>query len=274
MKMLSLLFGLLLIAGLNGSTLAKTPEKKEVAVVTDDFVGEIVHIRGQALLTRGGENYKVQKTNAVRRNDKIKTGPNSIVIIGFGPDLNSKMKIDQDSEIVVDWKSPKREQPKNEFHSTVDVIKGSINVAFNKNRQKDNNLNVKTKYATFGIRGTEFFVHTGINDTAFLAVKSGKVASIQYDKKAKKNLESDTEKEGTLILTHKFERFAEQNPDWYQQINWDMDEKKYHFHQPELQQKMYLAYEKNIKDKSKPEDVGGIEDLLEELYQAGGGTQR
>ncbi len=238
------------------------------------IVGEVFYTRGKVLLTRDSGKFQLpNKPNAIRKNDRIKTYKGAIAIIAFGPEKGSKMKIDQDSEVVIDeliGGSKKGEEKKEgNFNNTVSVLKGSLNVIFNKNQLQENELNVKTRYATFGIRGTEFFVTERNNAASFLAVKDGVVAAIQKGPK-NKDVESLLQKDTAMILTPYLERVRQENPEWMQEINWSMDTKEYLVQSDELFTKIDASYKKNVKNQAPPpQKVKGLNDLEEELKSAG-----
>lgn len=239
------------------------------------IVGEVFYTRGKVLLTRDDKAFQLpNQPNAIRKNDKIKTYKGAIAIIAFGPEKESKMKIDQDSEVVIDelMKGSKKADPKQgNFKNTVSILKGSLNVIFNKNKVESNELNVKTRYATFGIRGTEFFVHDGFNGASFLAVKDGVVAAIQKGPK-NKDVESLLSKDTAMILTPYLERVRQELPEWMGLINWKMDPREYLPQSEELREKMEASYKSSVKNQApEPQKVKGFEDLAKELEGAGGG---
>lgn len=253
---------------------ADSKGKAEETKFDNPVVGEVFYTRGKVLLTRDNNKFQLpNKPNAIRKNDRIKTYKGAIAIIAFGPEKGSKMKIDQDSEVVIDellGKKKGEEKKEGNFNNTVSILKGSLNVIFNKNKLQENELNVKTRYATFGIRGTEFFVTERNNAASFLAVKDGVVAAIQKGPK-NKDVESLLGKETAMILTPYLERVRQENPDWMQEINWSMNTKEYLVQSDELFAKIDAAYKKNVKNQAPPpEKVKGLGDLEEELKKAGG----
>lgn len=266
------LFALSLLA----MNVAAEPKAKAVQENFDNpIVGEVFYTRGKVLLTRDNAKFQLpNKPNAIRKNDRIKTYKGAIAIIAFGPERGSKMKIDQESEVVIDellGKKEKGEEKKQgNFNNTVSILKGSLNVIFNKNKLENNELNVKTRYATFGIRGTEFFVTERNNAASFLAVKDGVVAAIQKGP-MNKDVESLVMKDTAMILTPYLERVRQENPEWMQEINWSMDTKEYMVQSDELFAKIDASYKKNVKNQAAPpEKVKGLNDLEEELKGAGG----
>ncbi len=253
---------------------ADSKGKAEEAQFDNPIVGEVFYTRGKVLLTRDNNKFQLpNKPNAIRKNDRIKTYKGAIAIIAFGPQKGSKMKIDQDSEVVIDellGKKKGEEASKGNFNNTVSILKGSLNVIFNKDKLQENELNVKTRYATFGIRGTEFFVTERNNAASFLAVKDGVVAAIQKGPK-NKDVESLLSKDTAMILTPYLERVRQENPEWMQEINWSMNTKEYLVQSDELFAKIDASYKQNVKNQAPPpEKVKGIGDLEEELKKAGG----
>lgn len=252
---------------------SKSAEKEQA--FENPIVGEVFYTRGKVLLTRDNKAFQLpNQPNAIRKNDKIKTYKGAIAIIAFGPEKESKMKIDQDSEVVIDelMKGSKKADPKQgNFKNTVSILKGSLNVIFNKNKVESNELNVKTRYATFGIRGTEFFVHDGFNGASFLAVKDGVVAAIQKGPK-NKDVESLLSKDTAMILTPYLERVRQELPEWMGLINWKMDPREYLPQSEELYQKMEASYKSGVKNQApEPQKVKGFDDLAKELDGAGAG---
>ena len=60
---------------------------------------KVVYKKGDVSMTRQGESRKIFKGDFLISNDLVKTSPNSLVILGFGKDYRSRMKVGPNTKL-------------------------------------------------------------------------------------------------------------------------------------------------------------------------------
>lgn len=179
---------------------------------------KVIFRKGDVSMERGGEKRKVFKGDFLLAGDQVQSGSKGLVILGFGEGYRSRMKVGPMSQLKLEGKKPDREDA-NEEKTFFFLEVGNILVHYiNKNKDK-NRLKVKTKSASMGIRGTEFFIHTTENGETLVAVRSGVVLAKHKDKKTGIPLTSE---EGVVFTTDGASPMLTP-PDWYKHINWKLD---------------------------------------------------
>lgn len=135
--------------------------------------GKILFLKGEAKLN----GKELSRSTIVKQGDTIKTAPSSLILIKFA--TGSTLKVNQSSELKVSILKPKANA------TLITLIKGST--FFKKNPKVKGKLNVKTKYATMAVRGTQFFVSYGnkSKDDIFMCVNNGTVLVTSSTNKGK-----------------------------------------------------------------------------------------
>jgi TPR repeat protein len=179
---------------------------------------KVVYRKGDVSMTRSGESRKIFKGDFLIGKDLIKTGPSSMVIVGFGQGYQSRMKIGPGTELALEGKVADPDD--NHEEKTSFFIKlGNILVDYvNKDKDK-NKLKVRTRTAAMAVRGTEFFIHTTADGQTLVAVKSGVVLAKHNDKVSGIPLTSE---EG-VVFTSDGGSGKLNPPEWYKEINWQVD---------------------------------------------------
>jgi hypothetical protein len=104
----------------------------------------------------------------------------------------------------------------------VNLDRGSLFSKFEAKLKSDEiKLEVKTKIASLGVRGTYFFTSYGKGDDLWMCVKEGEVEVVDKDKKDKKLVK---EGEGIFIDTKKLGK--PQFYPWTKNINWNLEANK------------------------------------------------
>lgn len=200
-----MLLGLLGLSGLS-----------EVKAMPDLY--KVVYRKGDVSMTRQGESRKIFKGDFLIGKDLIKTGPSSMVIVGFGQGYQSRMKIGAGTELVLEGQVADPDD-NNEQKTSFFIKLGNILVDYvNKDKDK-NKLKVRTRTASMAVRGTEFFIHTTAEGQTLVAVRSGVVLAKHNDKSTGTPLTSE---EG-IVFTQDGGSGKLNPPDWYKEINWQVD---------------------------------------------------
>ncbi len=195
---------------------------------------KVVYRKGSVSMERGGENRKVFKGDFLLAGDIVSSKGDGLVILGFGEGYRSRMKVGPMTNLTLEGKKADVDD-KNEEKTFFFLKVGNILVNYiNKNKDK-NRLKVKTKSASMGIRGTEFFIHTTEDGETLVAVRSGVVLAKHNDKKTGIPLTSE---EG-VVFTMEGASSMLTPPDWYKHINWELNdlskEMESLLHSPEIQ---------------------------------------
>ena len=188
---------------------------------------KVVYKKGDVSMTRQGESRKIFKGDFLISNDLVKTSPNSLVILGFGKDYRSRMKVGPNTKLNLEGKKEDPEEH-NEKKTFFFLEVGNILVDyFNKDKDK-NKLKVRTKTAAMAVRGTEFFIHATPDGQTLVAVRSGVVLAKHNDKPTGIPLTSE---EG-VVFSSDGSSGKLNPPQWYKEINWelhDLNQKIDHF---------------------------------------------
>ena len=163
--------------------------------------GEIL-LNGSALKDR--PNIKV--------GDLIETKENSLILIKF--ETGSTLKINANSKVEVQKIEKKTKK------SLISLLKGSS--FFRLDPKVKGKLNIKTKNASVGVRGTEFFVSYSKNDSVFTCVHKGSIWVSADQNKMK--MKATIVKEGEGLSVSKDERVSKPRfLPWTKNLNWSLD---------------------------------------------------
>jgi ferric-dicitrate binding protein FerR (iron transport regulator) len=157
----------------------------------------------------------------VKKNDTITTGARSLAVL----------KLDDGSNIKINEKSSLSIGKASSTQSLINVQKGSAffrvlkkNFINQKAKKKKHKFVVKYKTVAMGVRGTEFFVSDGKENSSdiWMCVNEGKVV-----------VKSNSEKESTLvkagegIVVKNGKKTSSPKPlKWTRNLNWKMDNQK------------------------------------------------
>lgn len=181
---------------------------------------KVVYRKGDVKMTRGGEEpRKILKGDFLIAKDLIETTSKGLVIVGFGDNYASRMKIGPNSKIVLEGKDLDADD-NNEEKTFFFVKAGNILVNYiNKDKQK-NKLKVRTRSASMAVRGTEFFVHATPDGQVLTAVREGVILAKHNDKTSGIPL---TMEEG-VVFTEDGGSGKLNPPSWYKEINWELND--------------------------------------------------
>ncbi len=175
-------------------------------------VGEVLFVKGVVKIKQNEKQIQAAKGQRFINRSLIETGNNALAVISLVD--GSKIKLNKNSKIVisVSSKSPTK----------VGIFKGSsfFNVLKSKISSKDKFI-VKTKNASIGVRGTEFFVSYGKDNAkdAWMCVNEGRVSVTPKDGKESVSVKAG---EGVQIIGKK--RVTKPKPlAWTRKLNWRLN---------------------------------------------------
>lgn len=176
---------------------------------------KIIFSKGKSKLLRADNILNVSRGMLVIDNDIIVTGPKGLVIV---KSKASTYKVSKNSRLELDLST------KEIINS--DINYGSVVVEFLKeklNDSKGKTLQIKSKTAILGVRGTKFFAHVDPqNENSILSVDHGSVAfrgrNSKKERLVKRKSSSMTNKNSTSLRQRKF--------GFESKINWNVSESK------------------------------------------------
>ncbi len=178
------------------------------------FHGRVKFIKGKAMRVRDQKTVVLKKGSDIREGDQVTLGgKRDLLLIGFGNDYRSTMKITDDSVI----KFPKTKGKKTDIFMQV----GNIVVDYLDGPKKP--LEVNTPTASMGVRGTRFFVSEDRKGNFVLAVERGKV-SVRSKRQNRKAVL--IRKNGAATISAKGAVARAATKKITQRVNWNMDPDK------------------------------------------------
>lgn len=202
-------------------------------------LAKIFYMKGDVYHLRGKEISKAKENLELIENDQIKTTQNAVLILSFGKDFTSKMKLDRGTTVVIEKSKFGNSGASNSspaMLSSVILKAGNILVNYDKDKssaakddkgkEKDNDykFEVKTKSAAMGVRGTTFFAYVNKdnpNQTS-MSVKEGVVDVRNGD--SEKDKVSVKESMSTFALDSKDAKniMEPSKQTWQEKINWEL----------------------------------------------------
>lgn len=195
------------------------------AICFSSFVGaqellyKVLYAKGDAYFTREDNRRNIVKGDLLMPNDIVETEADALVVLSFGEDYKSKMKVTQNSQVTLEPISEIQDGSDKVRQQSLYVKLGNIVIDYVNKEKKKNRLEIKTKSASMGIRGTRFFVHVTPEEDTVVAVHHGVVA-VKHMKN--KNLVVLNNKQG-VVMSPDTARDRMESPSWFKQINWDFD---------------------------------------------------
>ena len=178
-------------------------------------VGEVIFVKGVVKIKQDKKQLIATKGQRFINKSLIETGPGALAVISLTD--GSKIKLNESSKIVVSVTSSKP--------TKVGIFKGSsfFNVLKSKITKHDKFI-VKTRNASLGVRGTEFFVSYGKESSgdAWMCVNEGLVTVTP-----KENRLSVKVKAGEGVQIQDTKSVTEPKPlPWTRNLNWKFDSKE------------------------------------------------
>ena len=188
-------------------------------VSAQDILYKVVYSKGDAYFTREDNRRQIVKGDLLMAKDIIQTEADALVILSFGEDYKSKMKVTQNSEITLEPMGELKEDGKTLEKQSLYVKLGNIVIDYANKHKDKKRLQINSKNASMGIRGTRFFVHVTPDEDTVVAVHHGVVAV----KHLKKNQTVVLNNKQGVVMSEDVARDRIDNPKWFGQINWDFE---------------------------------------------------
>lgn len=177
--------------------------------------GNLVYFKGTVHLRKKGQkNYKeVEKGMTINSGDVVKTGSDGLAIVK-SPELT--IKVMKSTKLKVYFK-------KNDKTSAWITKGGAVfNLMKSKLKKPHERLQVRTRSASIGVRGTVFMAYSGQEKNSILSVQSGKVSFQGYSSERALLVGANS---STLTNQNK-ENLRPRNFGLVKRINWNFDTKK------------------------------------------------
>lgn len=133
------------------------------------MMGNCVYVKGKVFIARNGTTSSLTKGAEIHFGDKIDVGDASLTVLIL---KNATLKLEPNTKMTITGNQSTHD-------TNIEVSIGSLVIRKMKNYLHNNNkpkFNVKTQYASMGVRGTLFFVHQGTTPQTTLSVNNGEVA--------------------------------------------------------------------------------------------------
>ena len=145
----------------------------EAAVIVRSLP-KIMKTRGTILISDSNSLPRLAKLGEeLKQGSSIETKEKSFVLLSFGDKYSCYVRIGSNSKLNID-ELLLNSQNNNSEQSFVSLIKGTLSVAVKKMNETPV-IKIKTAFAIFGVRGTQFSVLTDAINYSLLVVKEGKV---------------------------------------------------------------------------------------------------
>lgn len=182
-------------------------------------LGKVLYSRGDAFVNHKNKNKRLKKDLILHYGDVIKTGSKSLVVISFGSQYKSKIKIIQNSELKITENTfligPNKKLKTNVIISSGGVVINFVNKKLKEMNENDMKLSVVMKSVSLGVRGTVFFAYENHN-SSYLAVDHGEVVMKSHKSKNSVNVKKSTSsllnKNGGVIKPREMK--------WQKSVNW------------------------------------------------------
>jgi len=196
----------------NSTEIADTAITNVRQVVSVEKINGTVLLSGPNIVT-----HQLVADEDIHEGSLIETKNKSAVLLSFGGKYTCKIRLGANTIVNVDELMKPSSEMKQEF-SIMRLIKGAVIVHL-KSHNNPVRIGIKTKIASFGVRGTMFYVETDESNYSFLGVKEGTVESESFISLAK-NLISG----GKSFFTNKSsgDKLLS-SPAIIDRINWDYE---------------------------------------------------
>ena len=145
----------------------------EAAVIVRSLP-KIMKTRGTILISDSNSLPRLAKVGEeLKQGSSIETKEKSFVLLSFGKKYSCNVRLGSNSKLNID-ELLLNSKDNNSEQSMFNLIKGTLSVAVKKKNETPG-IKIKTVFAIFGVRGTQFSVLTDAINYSLLVVKEGKV---------------------------------------------------------------------------------------------------
>lgn len=169
-------------------------------------IGKVLFSKGDVFFKKSKDSKAVPAKKGSTFSDKsiFKTGKGSLAVLSLNS--GSKIKVNQNSQIIVS----KEAAGLTKGSSFFEILKSKVR------KNKKIKYRVKTKHASMGVRGTQFFVSLGNKNDSWMCVNEGLVEVKSKDNK------TVLVKEGEGVKVSKSVSDPKPLP-WTKRLNWEME---------------------------------------------------
>lgn len=176
-------------------------------------LGRVLYSKGSVFINE----IKVKEDATFGENARFKVGDNSLAILEL-PE-GSKIKLSKNTNLLINSFETKNKPTS----ITVNSGEAFFKVLKSKVINKKEKFVVKNSFTSMGVRGTSFFISSGVSkkDDLWMCVQEGSVAVKSVSDKKEQIV-----KAGEGIVSTKGEKTSAPKPlEWTKKLNWNMDPK-------------------------------------------------
>lgn len=179
-------------------------------LISESTAQSVVFLRG----TMSINDAPAQKDASLKAGDKIKTGVDSLAILDLGS--GSKLKVEADTEIMIETLDHETKG------SLYQLARGKVVARARKIVGQKDLFNISTATASFGVRGTEFFVAVEKQEDdldTWMCVNEGQVVV-----KGKNETTTKLVNQGEGVRVNKDGTSDPRFLPWTKKLNWELDD--------------------------------------------------
>ncbi len=181
-----------------------------------DEIAKLFYKKGDVTIVRKGSERSMLRGESLYEGDIIETGSKSLAIISF---LNSsKMKLSSDSSITLEKVMGSSKSKNGAYLSFYQKAGTSLIQFINKNKKND--LEVRTDNVSIGVRGTKFMIAHGKGVEAgdlYAYVDEGKVTAMNFERNDHADIPG-----GQGVFINRDGQMSEPSKlPWAKKLNWD-----------------------------------------------------
>jgi hypothetical protein len=172
------------------------------------FSQTVLYTRGEVRLN----DTIVQKETVFKPGDRFKTGENALAILDLGS--GSKLKVESASEVLIETIDHASKG------SLIQMARGKIIARARKIESQKDLFNISTPTASFGVRGTEFFVAVEQAEEldTWMCVHKGQVIA-----KGRHETQTKVVNQGEGVRINKDGTSDPRFLPWTKKLNWELD---------------------------------------------------
>ena len=179
----------------------------------------VFHKKGTVFAYKGTKSVRqIKKNDKVYVGETVHSKDKSLLVLEFSN--KSKLKVDANSIIRIEKLINERMEKGGDHKNSLVLKLGSVFMKY-VNKQKEENFVLKTRSASMGVRGTEFFAHIGgpREEKLAMTVNEGVVVvSSEFkseQREVSKSFGTLVKSDGSIVEKKQFK--------WSQKLNWNQD---------------------------------------------------
>lgn len=248
-------------------------KKSPLVRSTSDLV--VVHTKGTVYYMRKEQTYVLKKNDTLLAGDVLYVKSNGFVILLYA--FDSKIKLNPNTIIKIENLKKNLDTFDHSKLNTFVLELGSVLVDY-PNHSDEISMNIKTRRAAMGVRGTQFLAALGVKDQSLrVAVDHGKIELKSLIKE--KHIEV-SDRQGAMIdaVGKTYDPESPESNKWVKAIDWNQEEKalttpeeyeKVHDNQEQIKAQKRQALLEQIKNFKASGDALTNDNVQEALKNAG-----